>query len=114
MSGLEHYFEALSRLKSDQPVRVPFGTKITKDAVALEAGRSRGAIKKSRQEFRELIAAIESAASTPASEISVLREKLAQVKKEKKEYKRLYELALGRELMALKRVSDLEQAIRQR
>lgn len=43
---LEEYFDALERLKSNQPINVPKNSKINNDTVALEAGRKRGSIKK--------------------------------------------------------------------
>mgnify|MGYP006900717094 CR=1 FL=1 len=43
---LQEYFDALDRLKSNNPTNVPKGSKINNDTVALEAGRKRGSIKK--------------------------------------------------------------------
>ena len=59
---LNVYFEALERLKKGRPTSVPKGTRITNDAVAIEAGRGKGSIKKSRAVFRALIEAIAQAA----------------------------------------------------
>ena len=61
--ALIEYFEALERLKVNKPIRMNIGTKITNDSVALEAGRSKGAVKKSRLIFADLIIAIDSAAA---------------------------------------------------
>ena len=58
---MQDYWDALERLKSGCPCRVPLGSSINKDTVALEAGRKRGSIKKSRSSFGELIAAIDTA-----------------------------------------------------
>ena len=71
MSGqpLDDYFAALERLKKGTSKIVPKGTKITNDAVALEAGRGKGSIKKSRLVFADLIAAIDEAAKTQASPV---------------------------------------------
>ena len=52
---LADYFEALDRLQKGRPRIVPLGTKITNDAVSLEAGRKKGSIKKSRDLFKDLI-----------------------------------------------------------
>nr|WP_306823073.1 mechanosensitive ion channel domain-containing protein [Pseudomonas sp. UMAB-08] len=49
------YFEALQRLVEGRPSRVPIGTAITLNAVALEAGKSAGSIKKQRPVYGELI-----------------------------------------------------------
>ena len=38
----QEYFDALDRLKSNNPTNVPKGSKINNDTVALEAGRKRG------------------------------------------------------------------------
>lgn len=64
---LAEYLEALARLKAGRPVRVSKGTKITNDSVALEAGRGKGSIKKSRPIFSELIHAIDAAADEQSS-----------------------------------------------
>ena len=56
MNGiLKDYYDALERLKINKPINVPVGTKITNDAVSLEAGRKKGTIKRSREVFTELI-----------------------------------------------------------
>ncbi len=52
---MQEYWDALERLKAGCPSRVPLGSSINKDTVALEAGRKRGAIKKSRISFGKLI-----------------------------------------------------------
>lgn len=65
--AVDDYFAALERLKSGRPIVVSKGTRITNDAVALEAGRGKGTIKKSRPVFAALIAAIEEAAEEQAS-----------------------------------------------
>lgn len=75
---LAEYFDALARLKAGKSVKVPKGTKITNDAVALEAGRGKGSIKKSRQVFTELIQAVNAAAAEQAKGIN--QEKVRQDK----------------------------------
>ena len=62
MSAIADYEEALERLKTGKPIRVAVGTRITNDAVSLEAGRGKGTIKKSRASFAKLILEIEAAA----------------------------------------------------
>ncbi|MHA4875018.1 hypothetical protein, partial [Enterococcus faecium] len=76
------------------PNIVPKGGKINNDTVALEAGRSRGSIKKSRPEFRALIDEIQEAASkartsspndkliTASARIEGLTSELSALKKE--------------------------------
>ena len=48
MSALNDYYAALERLKANKPEVLPKGSAINNDTVALEAGRKRGSIKKSR------------------------------------------------------------------
>ena len=95
---LQEYYDALDRLKAGRPKHVPKGTNITNDSVSLEAGRKKGSIKRSRPQFAELIAAIDAASQeqnhTPEKELAT---KLAKQKDEAKNYRQLYEEALGRE-----------------
>ena len=84
MNPMKEYYDALERLKINKPIFVPIGTKITKDAVSLEAGRKKGTIKKSRPQFEELIAEIEEAANKQKAPIQDCE---AQVEKYKSKYK---------------------------
>ena len=61
---VQEYFAALERLKQNCPIRVPKGSPINKDQVALEAGRKRGTIR-NRLGFEKLIAEIEFASQQP-------------------------------------------------
>ncbi|SDT96131.1 hypothetical protein [Geopseudomonas guangdongensis] len=72
MSAVDNYRAALRRLIEGKPKSVPKGSAINKDTVALEAGRKRGSIKKSRAEHAELIAEIEAAAAAVQQESSRL------------------------------------------
>ncbi|WP_422155711.1 hypothetical protein KV699_01590 [Vreelandella titanicae] len=63
MSAIDNYRAALQRLIEGKPQNVPKGSAINKDTVALEAGRKRGSIKKSRADNAPLIAEIEAAAA---------------------------------------------------
>ncbi|MDD0998450.1 hypothetical protein M5G20_21635 [Pseudomonas sp. TNT2022 ID1044] len=102
MSAVEDYCAALQRLIEEKTLSVPKGSAINKDTVALEAGRKRGSIKKSRGEHAQLIAKIESAAAaqleqaklSPSQEFEKQKalKKAAQVKL--KSLKEDYELAL--------------------
>lgn len=112
-SSLIEYFEALDRLKKNRPLNVPKGTKITNDAVALEAGRGKGSIKKSRVVFAELIAAIKQAAAGHEKKPdSDLKEKLCRSKNEADRYRRLYEEGLARELSLIHELHELKQELR--
>ena len=98
--ALVEYFEALERLKVNKPIRIDIGTKISNDSVALEAGRSKGAIKKSRLIFADLIVAINSAAKgqnvTPFDQ-----RKLLKIQEELKTVREDLEKAFGREISLL-------------
>lgn len=97
---LSEYFEALERLKQGKPIRISASTKITNDSVALEAGRNKGAIKKSRIIFSDLIVAIEIAAKEQ-KELSVDQRKIFKLQEEVKNIRKDLENALGRELSLL-------------
>jgi len=102
MSAAVNYRAALQRLIEGTPKNVPKGSAINKDTVALEAGRKRGSIKKSRDEHSDLIAEIEAAAATQqdtakpsASEEAKKQKALKQVAQEQLVgLKTDYELAL--------------------
>lgn len=59
MEKLGKYYKALNRLIQNNPNIVSKGTRISYDSVSLEAGMSKGCIKKSRPGFSELIEAID-------------------------------------------------------
>lgn len=82
MTPICEYREALGRLVKNKPVRVPKGIRITNDAVALEAGRGKGSIKKSRVAFLLLIEEID-AARALQMEGSIEEQHKAQLEKTK-------------------------------
>lgn len=102
MSPLDNYRTALQRLIDGKTCILPKGSAINKDSVALEAGRKRGSIKKSRAEHTDIILAIEIAAaaqlkqkrSTPVQEILKQRSLKDSAKKEILIIKKNYETAL--------------------
>jgi hypothetical protein len=98
--ALVEYFEALERLKVNKPIRMNIGTKITNDSVALEAGRSKGAVKKSRLIFADLIIAIDSAAAEQ-NVTSLDQRKLLKIQEELKTAREDLEKALAREISLL-------------
>ncbi|ENS5062473.1 hypothetical protein [Vibrio cholerae] len=108
---MQDYWDALERLKAGCPSRVPLGSSINKDTVALEAGRKRGSIKKSRSSFGKLIAAIDTANREVDVQASQPRDLLRKVRAEKQNYKELYHQALNRELMLLDRLARLEKEL---
>lgn len=112
MTAVNEYWEALARLKDDKPIRIAKGSIINKDAVALEAGRKRGSIKKSRQTYADLIAAIDLAALESMQKEPDLLVKLEKERSQKSNYRDLYQKALNRELMLLSRLADLEKRLK--
>ena len=111
MGAVDNYLSALERLKNNTPVVLPKGTRISKDTVALEAGRKRSSIKKSRPQFASLIKEIELAASIQSKPEDDSKGYLDKLKSEKDHYKSLYQQSLNRELMLVKRLSDLEKLL---
>lgn len=101
------YFEALERLKNGSSKRLPRGTKITNDSVAMEAGRAKGSIKKSREVFAELIEAIDEAALQQAKPKSDDKSKFEELKKKVEQYRKLYETSLSREVMLIEKIDQL-------
>ncbi len=107
--AMQEYFESLERLKKNKPINIPKDSKINNDNVALEAGRKKGSIKKSRDSFFVLMCAVEEAAKeqTPATNKDVI--KLEKQKEKIKELEMLYEESLNRELMLLERLNESEK-----
>lgn len=103
----KEYYEALDRLIRNKPINVPQGSKINNDSVALEAGRLRGAIKNKR--YPTLCTVIKAAAEnqkeTPLQQTQRMRD---FYKAQRDEYKELLGKALGRELMLVDRLKELE------
>lgn len=100
-SPLLDYFNALERLINDSPINVNKGIRITNDSVALEAGRGKGSIKKSRPIFAELISAINDAAIKQSYGNNQQKEKMFKAKNLADKYRRELEAALARELSLL-------------
>lgn len=99
MSALNEYYAALERLKTNKPMVLPKGSAINNDTVALEAGRKRGSIKKSRHAV--LVEAIDQAAQaagqnilSPAQQIEQAKNKNRAVKTDYEQLKEDYEKLL--------------------
>jgi hypothetical protein len=108
---LDDYFAALERLKAGKPLVVPKGTRITNDAVSVEAGRGKGSIKKSRDIYADLILAIEQAVvdqSKPQNEHKV---KLERTKGLAEQCRRDLEAALAREISLLKELYETKKQL---
>jgi uncharacterized protein (DUF3084 family) len=89
MSAVNEYYAALERLKANKPTILPKGSAINNDTVALEAGRKRGSIKKSRH--AALIVAIEQAAQEAGQNVLSSTQRIEQAKKRTKAAKSDYE-----------------------
>lgn len=89
MSVLNEYYAALERLKANKPMVLPKGSAINNDTVALEAGRKRGSIKKSRH--AALIEAIELAAQQAGQNVLSPTQQIEQAKSKTKAVKSDYE-----------------------
>lgn len=110
-SSLTDYFDALDRIKDGTPIHVRKGVKITNDAVALEAGRKKGSIKKFRDSFSDLIAAINTAA-IEQQKISLRNEdKLANSRAKAEQYRAELESALAREISLLYELYELKKQL---
>ncbi|WP_017400545.1 hypothetical protein [Acinetobacter radioresistens] len=99
MSALNDYYAALERLKANKPIILPKGSAINNDTVAMEAGRKRGSIKKSRH--AALIEAIEQAAlavgqnvHSPTQRVEQAKTKIKAVKSDYEQLKEDYEKLL--------------------
>lgn len=111
MSVQQEYWDALDRLIKGEGKILPSGSPINKDTVALEAGRKRGTIKKSRKSFENLIAAIESATPAQKPETKIQKDRLVKERRQKNDYRELYHQALNRELMLIERLAELEKEL---
>ncbi len=105
--ALGDYFAALERLRHRKPLRIAPGTRISNDAVAREAGRGKGSIKKSRAGFAELIEAIDAAAAEQTEPVYRERERLVRSKESLARYQALLEASIARELSLLRELYRL-------
>ena len=96
--NLTDYRTALNRLIDGQPNIVPKGTKITRDAVSLEAGRGKGTIKKSRAVFTDLIAEIAAAAAKQSEPARGTQERTTRLKLQVNDLRSQLDAALSREM----------------
>lgn len=101
MSAENEYYAALERLKANKPTVLPKGSTINNDTVALEAGRKRGSIKKSRH--AALVEAIEQAAQqagqnvlSPIQQVEKAKSKTKAVKTNYEQLQEDYEILLGK------------------
>lgn len=107
----KEYWSALERLKNNTPSILPKGSKINNDNVAMEAGRKKGTIKKSRESFSELIDAIQQTAQEIAKKKPNLKNRLLNERSQKEHYKALYHEGLNRKLMLIAKLAQLEKQL---
>lgn len=110
---LADYFEALDRLQKGRPKVVPAGTKITNDAVSLEAGRKKGSIKKSRDLFRDLIAAIDAASTGQSQPRQDQVDRLNRAKQSAGDLREQLDAALAREISLLAELYETKKRLSQ-
>jgi len=89
MNAENEYYAALERLKANKPMVLPKGSAINNDTVALEAGRKRGSIKKSRH--AALVEEIEQAAQEAGQNVLSPTQQIEQAKNRTKAAKSDYE-----------------------
>jgi hypothetical protein len=111
LQPLDEYFAALDRLKTGNPRIVRKGTKITNNAVSMEAGRGEGSIKKSRDAFADLISSITLAAAQQSSPRNKEKERLARSRGMAAQYHCDLEAALAREVSLLKELYDVKKEL---
>jgi chromosome segregation ATPase len=104
--SLAHYWDALDRLKKRK-------AKINNDTVAIEAGRKKGSIKKSREQFADLIAAIDRANAEALAPEQAASRKLADAKEDSKSLQAQLDAAHARELSLLQEVFELRKELAQ-
>lgn len=111
MTALLNYFEALERLKINKPTKVAVGTKITNDSVSIEAGRSKGSIKKSRPGFQVLIDAIDLAAEEQSKQVDAVKIKVDGAETRAAQFLAERDAALAREISLLRELYALKKEL---
>ncbi len=104
MEPLTDYFEALERLKKRK-------AKINNDAVAIEAGRKKGSIKKSRSVYASLIAAIDAAAAEETRPRNEQQKQLSKAKQTAEELREQLDASLARELSLLAELYEMKKRL---
>lgn len=111
---LTEYYEALDRLIKNKPIRVPKSAKINNDNVALEAGRKKGTIKKSRPIYKDLISSIKIANEKIKTDENqdLSKIKYMKFKEESYKYKILWEESLAREISLIHEIAELKAKLK--
>lgn len=99
------YYAALERLSKRK------GARINNDTVAVEAGRKKGSIKKSRPQFAELIEAIDAANAASERPKLEVTDRLERAKGDAKHLRAQLDESLARELSLLRQVFSLRKEL---
>ena len=99
------YYAALDRLSKRK------GARINNDTVAIEAGRKKGSIKKSRPQFAELIDAIDAANAASERPKLDVTDRLERAKGDAKHLRAQLDASLARELSLLRQVFSLRKEL---
>ena len=102
---VDQYFDALARLKAR-------GENISNDAVALEAGKGRGSIKRSRPAHRNLIAAINEAINAQVA-VAIISDPAPGLRMQIEALARRLDQSLEREVALLHELYDLRAQCKQ-
>jgi hypothetical protein len=103
--AMTDYYAALERLKKRK------GARINNDTVAIEAGRKKGSIKKSRTQFAGLIEAIDTANAVAGRPKLELTDRLNRAKGNAKDLQAQLDESLARELALLRQVFSLRKEL---
>src|ERR1700732_4856351 len=103
--AMTDYYAALERLKKRK------GARTTNDTGAIEAGRKKGSIKKSRPQFTGLIEAIDAANAVAGRPKLKLTDRLNRAKGDAKELQAQLDESLARELALLRQVFSLRKEL---
>lgn len=106
-SHLKDYYDALDRLSRNRPEILGRGALITFDNVALEAGKSKGAIKANRAVYRKLRNEILVAKDAQNSPEIAIENRIKSLKADVQKYKLLYEDAIKREISLYRQLFDM-------
>lgn len=107
------YEQALDRLVAGKPLNVTKGARINNDAVSMEAGRGKGAIKKSRVGYSDLIARIAAAASKQLQPKREAADRVQRMNGRVKELEERLDAALGREMSLVYELLSVRKQVAQ-
>lgn len=110
-TSIADYFDALERLSKGNTIVVPKGARINNDSVSLEAGRGKGAIKRSRPIFSELIAAINKASEQQLAQESATELQVGKARMRAEKYRSELDAALARELCLIREIFELKKEL---